>query len=609
MKGIGVSPGISIGRALRVVRQKAATTGILLSDDEAVREEVGRYKDAVNHSVKDIRTLITIQEGSTPPIGSVLPGAAADILEAHIEMLTDPQLESDILEQIRVGKKNASDAVLEVTGRLVETFRNMEDPYLSARAADIEDIAQRLLKHLGALPPQASSLEGSSLVTPGEGPALVTPGGGPVPTTPGEHSVPADLPFIIVADDLSPSDTIMMDLRRIAGFALQAGGSTSHAAIVARLRGIPAVVGCGTSLDKVADNDILVLDGATGQLWVNPGDTQLMEFRRKKTALAENALLLASLKDVPARTVDGRRIRLLANISRVGDMKDAFQHGAEGVGLFRTEFLFMEKNSFPTEEEQFLAYRDLARASQGTPVTIRTLDIGGDKPLPYFPMPKEQNPFLGHRAIRISLDKKDIFLTQLKAILRASSFGRLKILVPMVSSMQELRAAKELFTTAKDELLQKDISFDRDIPFGIMIEVPSAAVIADLMAREADFFSIGTNDLCQYTMAADRMNDKVSHLCDPYHPAVLRLIHFVIQQAQLNNIPVSLCGEMAADPLATLLLTGMGLEEFSMNAPSIPTIKHIIVNSSMDKARQVLRQVMEFDDPSEITQYLQDINA
>jgi len=401
----------------------------------------------------------------------------------------------------------------------------------------------------------------------------------------------------------------MMDLRRIAGFALQAGGSTSHAAIVARLRGIPAVVGCGTSLDKVADNDILVLDGATGQLWVNPGDTQLMEFRRKKTALAENALLLASLKDVPARTVDGRRIRLLANISRVGDMKDAFRHGAEGVGLFRTEFLFMEKNSFPTEEEQFLAYKDLAGASQGTPVTIRTLDIGGDKPLPYFPMPKEQNPFLGHRAIRISLDKKDIFLTQLKAILRASAFGRLKILVPMVSSMQELRTAKDLFTTAKDELLRKDISFDKDIPFGIMIEVPSAAVIADLLAREADFFSIGTNDLCQYTMAADRMNDKVSHLCDPYHPAVLRLIHFVIQQAQLNNIPVSLCGEMAADPIATLLLTGMGLEEFSMNAPSIPTIKHIIVNSTMDKARQVLRQVMEFDDASDITQYLQDINA
>lgn len=580
MKGIGVSPGISIGRVLRVVRQKAATTGILLSGDDAVREEVGRYKDAVNRSVAEIKTLITAQAGAAAP--TTPPGAAVDILEAHIEMLTDPQLESDILERIQAEKKNASDAVLEVTGRLVETFRNMDDPYLSARAADIEDIAQRLLKHLGALPTQTSSLE---------------------------QSAPADLPLILVADDLSPSDTIMMDLRHIAGFALQVGGATSHAAIVARLRGIPAVVGCGTSLDRVANNDILVLDGATGQLWVNPGDTQLMEFRRKKTALAENALLLASLKDVPARTVDGRRIRLLANISRVGDMKDAFRHGAEGVGLFRTEFLFMEKNSFPTEEEQFHAYRDLALASQGAPVTIRTLDVGGDKPLPYFHMPKEQNPFLGHRAIRISLDKKDIFLTQLKAILRASSYGRLKILVPMVSSMQELRAAKALFTTAKDELLQKDISFDRDIPFGIMIEVPSAAVIADLMVREADFFSIGTNDLCQYTMAADRMNDKVSHLCDPYHPAVLRLIHFVIQQAQLNNTPVSLCGEMAADPLATLLLTGMGLEEFSMNAPSIPTVKHIIVNSSMDKARQVLRQVMEFDDPSDITQYLQDINA
>lgn len=584
MRGIGVSPGISIGRVLRVVRQKAATTGILLSGDEAVREEVDRYRAAIDHSVAEIKTLIGAQTGTTP-------SGAADILEAHIEMFTDPQLESAVLERIQVGKKNASDAVLEVTGQLIETFRNMEDPYLAARAADIEDIGQRLLKHLGTLPSQTSPLEGSA------------------PARPGEHSAQADLPFIIVAEDLSPSDTITMDLRRIAGFALQKGGSTSHAAIVARLRGIPAVVGCGTSLDQVADNDILVLDGATGQLWANPGDAQLAELRRKKIAQAENALLLASLKDVPARMVDGRRIRLLANISHVGDMKDAFRHGAEGVGLFRTEFLFMEKSSFPTEEEQFTGYKDLARTSQGTPVTIRTLDIGGDKPLPYFPMPKEQNPFLGHRAIRISLDKKGIFLTQLKAILRASSFGKLKILVPMVSNMQELRVAKELFTTAKNELLQKGVSFDKDIPFGIMIEVPSAAVTADLLAREADFFSIGTNDLCQYTMAADRMNDKVSHLCDPYHPAVLRLIHFVIQQAQLNNIPVSLCGEMAADPLATLLLTGMGLEEFSMNAPSIPTIKHIIVKSSMNKARQVLRQVMEFDDPSDITQYLQDINA
>jgi len=569
MKGIGVSPGIAIGKALRVVRQKVSATGVLLSGDEAVRAEIDRYRQAVKDSIAEIRGLISAQSDAT-----------ADILETHIEMLTDSQLDNDILELIQVRKKNASDAVLEVTGRLVAAFRNIEDPYLSARAADIGDIGQRLLKHLGTLQPPSF-----------------------------DESVQSDHPLIIVADDLSPSDTITMDLHHIAGFALRAGGATSHTAIVARLRDMPAIVGCGASLDNVMDNDIMVLDGDTGQLWINPSDTELAAFKQKKMAQVENARRLASLKDIPARMVDGRRIRLLANISRVEDMKDAFLHGAEGVGLFRTEFLFMKKSSFPTEEEQFIAYRDLAVASQDTPVTIRTLDIGGDKPLPYFPMPKEQNPFLGHRAIRISLDKKDNFLTQLKAILRASSFGRLKILVPMVSNMQELRAAKELFTAAKNELLQKDISFDKDIPFGIMIEVPSAAVIADLLAREADFFSIGTNDLCQYTMAADRMNDKVSHLCDPYHPAVLRLISFTIQQAQLNNIPVSLCGEMAGDPLATLVLAGMGLEEFSMNAPSIPRIKHIIVNSSMDKAIQVLRQVMEFDDPSDITQYLQDINA
>ena len=554
---------------------------MLLSGDEAVRAEVDKYRAAINHSVEDIRSLITTQAGAAAPPGTPSPTAAADILETHIEMLTDPQLDTDILELIQVDKKNASDAVLEVTGRLAETFRNMEDPYLSARASDIEDIGQCLLKHLGGL---TSSPEGSARARP-------------------------DLPLIVVADDLVPSDVLAMDLHQIAGFALQAGAGTSHAAIIARLRGIPAVVACGTPLDKVEDNDILVLDGATGQLWINPGEAELTAFKQKKSSQAENARLLASLKDVPAVTVDGRRIRLLANISRVQDMEEVFRHGAEGVGLFRTEFLFMEKSSFPTEEEQFISYRDLAMASKGTPVTIRTLDIGGDKPLPYFKIPGEQNPFLGHRAIRISLDRKDIFLTQLKAILRASVFGRLKILVPMVSGLQELRAAKEILTTAKNELLQKGISFDKDIPFGIMIEVPSAAVIADLLAHEADFFSIGTNDLCQYTMAADRMNDKVSHLCDPYHPGVLRLISFVIRQARQNNIPVSLCGEMAADPLATLLLMGMGLEEFSMNAPSIPATKHIIVNNSLNQAGQVLSRVMELDNSSTITQYLQDINA
>lgn len=569
---------MAIGRALRVVRQKTAATGILLSNEEAVQAEVERYRQAVKDSVAEIRTLITAQTGTASP--TALPRAAADILETHIEMLTDPQLGNDILEHIQTKKNNASDAVYKVTTRLATTFRNMEDPYLSARATDIEDIGQRLLKNLGSLHP--SSFDGSAR---------------------------SDLPFIIVTDDLTPTDTITMDLHHIAGFALRTGGATSHAAIIARLRGIPAIVGCGVSLDNVVTNDILVLDGATGRLWVNPGEAELTAFKQKNTTLTKDAHSLASLKDIPSHTVDGRRIRLLANISRVKDVEDAFRCGAEGIGLFRTEFLFMEKSSFPTEEEQFINYRDLTRASQGTPVTIRTLDIGGDKPLPYFPMPEEQNPFLGHRAIRISLNRKDIFLTQLKAILRASAFGRLKILVPMISNMQELRAAKELFTIAKDQLQQKDILFDKDIPFGIMIEVPSAAVIADLLAREADFFSIGTNDLCQYTMAADRMNDKVSHLCDPYHPGVLRLISFVIRQAQQNNIPVSLCGEMAADPLATLMLIGMGLEEFSMNAPSIPEVKRIIIDNSLDKARQVLGKVMELDDASTITQYLQDINA
>ena len=290
-------------------------------------------------------------------------------------------------------------------------------------------------------------------------------------------------------------------------------------------------------------------------------------------------------------------------------MDGVFDQGGEGVGLFRTEFLFMQRNSFPTEEEQFSWYRDIALRSRGRPVTIRTLDIGGDKPLPYFPSPEEQNPFLGYRAIRISLDRKDLFLTQLKAILRASPFGRLKILLPMIGNVQEIRSAKEILAEAKRELLEKGVAFDRSIPMGIMIEVPSAAITADLLAREVDFFSIGTNDLCQYTLAVDRMNEKIKDLYDPYNPAVLRLISYVIGQANKNNIHVGLCGELAADPSATLLLAGMGLEEFSMNAPSIPAIKNIIIRNSLETARAVYKKVMEMDHSAAIINYLQEVNV
>jgi phosphotransferase system enzyme I (PtsI) len=397
---------------------------------------------------------------------------------------------------------------------------------------------------------------------------------------------------ILVATDLSPSDLIALDISRVVGFATRAGGRTSHASIVARLRGIAAIAGCGEGLDAIANGDLLVLDGATGILLVSPAPEVIEEYIEKRKEQLAHTHFLQSLKNREAITTDGTAVRLSANIGSIEDMEQALEYGAQGVGLLRTELLFMQSNSLPTEEEQFIFYKNILVRAAGRPVTIRTLDIGGDKALPYLPLPKEDNPFLGYRAIRVSLDRKDLFLTQLKAILRASIFGECRILLPMIGSVQELRQAKGLIAEAKEELTRQQLPYDAEIRTGIMIEVPSAAIMADQLAKESDFFSIGTNDLCQYTLAVDRMNEKIKALYDPFHPAVLRLIRNVIEQGYLRHLPVEMCGELAGDPQATLLLLGMGLRDFSMNAPSIPVVKNIILQASMAVARAVYTNEM-----------------
>jgi phosphotransferase system enzyme I (PtsI) len=413
---------------------------------------------------------------------------------------------------------------------------------------------------------------------------------------------------IVIATDLSPSDTISMDSSRVIGFATEIGGSTSHAAIIARSRGLPAVAGCGDALKSIKDNDTILLDGQAGLVLINPDQRIIEEYRLKRAAHIEKTRLLQSLKDIPSTTVDGMEITLLANIATAADMDHALDYGSKGVGLLRTELLFMGRESFPTEEEQYVFYKTIALRSGNKPVTIRTIDIGGDKPLPYFGLPKEQNPFLGYRAIRICLDRKDIFLTQLRAILRASLFGKFKIMFPMIGNILEIRSAKEILVEAKNELIKEGVGFDENIPVGIMIEIPAAAITADLLAKEVDFFSIGTNDLCQYTLAVDRMNEKIKDLYDPFNPGVLRLIHYTIEQAHKNKIGVGMCGELASDPLATLLLVGMGLDEFSMNAAFVPVIKNIIIHNSRTAAEEVFKAVSAMDNSQNIKNYLKEIN-
>jgi phosphotransferase system enzyme I (PtsI) len=363
----------------------------------------------------------------------------------------------------------------------------------------------------------------------------------------------------------------------VAGFVTQAGGKTSHAAIVARIRGLPAVAGVGKALASIVDGDDLVLDGESGIVLVNPSPALVEEYRRKQEGHLQRQQQLRALKDHTAVTREGVRVHLHANIATAEDMEQAIAFGAEGVGLLRTELLFLERDSLPTEEEQFLFYKNVLLRSGGRPVTIRTLDIGGDKPLPYLNLPKEENPFLGYRAIRICLDRPDLFLTQIRAILRAGVFGPCRMMFPMIGSVEELREAKAFVAAARSALVAEGMAFATEIPVGVMIEIPSAALTADVLAKEADFFSIGTNDLCQYTLAVDRMNEKIAALYDPFHPAVLRLIRMVIEEGDKAGIPVGMCGEMAGDERATELLFGMGLREFSMVAPSIPAVKEIIL--------------------------------
>jgi phosphotransferase system enzyme I (PtsI) len=569
MKGIGVSPGISIGKAFVIKASEYSLTGALINSGEASLTEIDKFDFAVETSITEVEAIIANRELN-------LQDEEIAILETQIEFLSDPQIRSDVVETIQRQHTSAHDSLIIVVNNLVTLFKNMDDEYMSSRSADIQDIGNRILRHLNTSYQAPNSL--------------------------------LEKDTIIIADDISPSDTIAMDMEHVIGFATRMGGRTSHTAILAKAKGIPAVVGCGDKISLIKNNDIVILDGKTGYVLINPSNESLAEYIRLRAEHSRMTEALKSLMDVAAVTVDGTEIQLMGNISSADDLETVFDNGGQGVGLFRTEMLFLGRKSFPDEEEQFEFYREVALNSQNQPIIIRTIDIGGDKKLGYFRLPKEQNPFLGYRAIRISLDRPELFITQLKAILRASLFGNFKIMFPMISGITELREAKRILEIAKDQLRTGNIGFDESIEVGIMMEIPSAAVTADILAREVDFFSIGTNDLCQYTLAVDRMNEKIEHLYDPYNPGVLRLIKNVIEEAGKNNIPVGMCGEMASDPLAIKLLLGMGLKEFSMSAGSISAAKEIILNTSMQQARETCDKVMEMDSSESIKDFLQKQN-
>ncbi|HAQ41107.1 MAG TPA: phosphoenolpyruvate--protein phosphotransferase [Clostridiales bacterium] len=562
MKGLGVSPGIGIGKAFVIEKKSLDIKKIYVNDAE---KEIDRLRNAVELGRSQLNELYakTLKE-----VGE----KEAQIFKSHEMMLEDDTFISEIESKIRNEKVNAEYSVKEVSNHYIKMFNNIEDEYLRERSEDIKDVTVRVIKILlGIRTADYSKLNKDS---------------------------------ILVAEDLTPSDTAQLEKGKIAAMITEMGGKTSHAAIIARIMGIPTVVGLDDITQKIKSNDVVICDGKTGKVLINPNQKQLAYYTQKKTRLEEISNELRKQVGLPTITKDGFKVTLAANIGTPHDVDMILENDAEGIGLFRSEFIFMNRECQPSEDEQFEEYKEVLQKMGDKPVIIRTLDIGGDKNVPYFDIPKEMNPFLGYRAIRLCLGNVDVFRTQLRAILRASVYGNLKIMFPMISTMKELRDSKKVLEKAKEELNNKGIPFNNDIEVGIMIEIPSAAIISDLLAKEVDFFSIGTNDLIQYTLAVDRLNSKLSHLYSQYHPAMLRLIKGIIDNAHKAGIWVGMCGEAAGDPKLIPIFLGMGLDEFSMNSPSILSSRYIIRNLNKDEMEKIAESTLNMETAVEVEGYL-----
>lgn len=564
LTGIPVSSGIIIGKARVVDRSRVKILYQYLISDRQVSLEAERFQEAVEATKEHI---ITIRNKMPEPLK-----AHGFILDTHLLILDDSMLRDATIRTIKEEKINAEWALKKSVHDIHRLFEQIEDEYIRERIQDVENVAQRILRNLaGKEPPSLSEI---------------------------------DERVIIVAHDLSPVDTSEMNIGKVMGFITDVGGRTSHTAIMAQALKLPAVVALETATRSIPDGMLIIVNGNTGEVIVNPSDDTIIECQERQLEHEKRESSILRVSHLPAETTDGHRIKIKANIEFLEEVAVARDHGAEGIGLYRTEFLFLRSKEPPSEEEMFEDYKEVAEIISPLPVTIRTLDLGGDKFSSVLPLGKEMNPALGLRAIRFSLKEETVFRRQLRAILRAGAFGNVQLMFPMISGVQEVIDAKAILCDVKEELVREGIPFNPDIRVGIMIEIPSAVTVADILARHVDFFSIGTNDLIQYALAIDRINEHVAYMYQPFHPAILRMIRQVVEAARTAGIEVALCGEMAGDPLCTPILVGLGIHELSMNAGSIPSIKDAVRTLSAAEAQAGMGAMLELNTSQEIRDHI-----
>lgn len=556
--GKGISEGIGLGKAVILEENGLKIEKQKIEDISAEKQQI---YDAVKEVESEIEKLI-----------QNIDGTEKEIMQAYLMILQDPSLIQETIKIIEQEKCNSAYAVENGLNQIIKTFEEMDDPYMAARSRDIEDMKKRILAKLLKI----EEIDLSKLH---------------------ENT-------ILVAKELSTSDSAKMNLKNISGIITEIGGVNSHMAIIARTNEIPAIVGIRHIFENIKENDFIALNGATGEIFLNPTQEKIEELTKNQENIKQEKQELEKYKNKKAITKDGHQVELLANIGGPQDIKIVIDNTAEGVGLLRSEFLYMDAKDFPSEEEQFEAYKKIAESLENKRLVIRTLDIGGDKDLKYMKLPKEENPFLGYRAIRIYLDNVDLFKVQLRAILRASSYGNVAIMLPMISSIEELRKSKEIIEEVKQELKEKNIKFNENIEVGIMVEIPSSAVMADEFAKECDFFSIGTNDLIQYTIAVERGNEKLANLYSHFNPAVIRLIKSAIDGAHKNGILCGMCGEAAGDVKFIPLLVGLGLGEFSMNANKILKARKLITDLSFEECKQLAKKVLQLNSAEDVKRIL-----
>ncbi|MYL33655.1 phosphoenolpyruvate--protein phosphotransferase [Pontibacillus yanchengensis] len=562
IKGIAASNGIAIAKAYRM---EVPDLSYDKKDVDNPDKEVERFHEALDTSKQELEK---IKNHALESLGE----EKAEIFSAHLLVLSDPELIQPITDKIKNENVNAESALDETANMFIDMFKNMDNEYMRERAADIQDVTKRVMAHLlGVTFPD---------------PALI------------------DEEVVIVAEDLTPSDTAQLNKEFVKGFTTDIGGRTSHSAIMARSLEIPAVVGTKEVTGTINKDDMVIVDGIDGEVIVHPTDEQIETFKQKQARFEEKKEEWAKLKDEATVTSDNQHVELVSNIGTPDDVAGVLNNGGEGVGLYRTEFLYMGKSQLPTEEEQFEAYKSVLSQMKDKPVVVRTLDIGGDKELDYLDLPDEMNPFLGFRAIRLCLERDDIFRTQLRALLRASVYGNLKIMFPMIATLEEFRQAKSILEEEKQNLQNEGTDVSDKIEVGIMVEIPATAVMAKQFAKEVDFFSIGTNDLIQYTMAADRMNERVSYLYQPYNPAILNLINNVIEASHAEGKWTGMCGEMAGDEIAIPILLGLGLDEFSMSSTSILPARTQILSLSKEEMASYKDEILSMGTSEEVVEFV-----